>query len=99
MEQPKNMSGACYKCKHRANVPGSVHSACVQPQVKEMGMELAMVYASGGAIVLSSKSGEGEDIPIVEGNPHGRRRGWFTWPLDFDPVWLESCLLMEEKEE
>jgi hypothetical protein len=27
----------------------------------------------------------------VTGSPHGIRRGWFLWPLRFDPVWLESC--------
>lgn len=27
----------------------------------------------------------------VSGNPHGIRSGWFLWPLNFDPVWLESC--------
>jgi len=21
----------------------------------------------------------------------GIRRGWFIWPVNFDPVWLESC--------
>ena len=27
----------------------------------------------------------------VTGNPHGIRSGWFLWPLNFDPTWLESC--------
>jgi len=27
----------------------------------------------------------------VKGNPHGIRNGWFMWPLNFDPVWLDSC--------
>jgi len=27
----------------------------------------------------------------VSGNAHGIRSGWFLWPLNFDPVWLESC--------
>jgi len=28
---------------------------------------------------------------IVKGDEHGIKKGWFTWPLDFDPVWLISC--------
>ena len=24
-------------------------------------------------------------------NPHGVNHGWFTWPFDFDPLWLISC--------
>ena len=27
----------------------------------------------------------------VEGNNYGIRSGWFLWPFNFDPVWLESC--------
>lgn len=27
----------------------------------------------------------------VTGNEHGKRNGWFFWPYNFDPVWLESC--------
>lgn len=35
----------------------------------------------------------------VEGDPHGRRMGWFFWPLNFDPVWLLSCTGYTPKEE
>jgi len=27
----------------------------------------------------------------VSGNSHGIRKGWFRWPLNFDPTWLISC--------
>ena len=27
----------------------------------------------------------------VEGYPHGIEKGWFLWPVNFDPVWLMSC--------
>lgn len=27
----------------------------------------------------------------VTGNPFGIRRGWFMWPLNFDPTWLTAC--------
>ncbi len=27
----------------------------------------------------------------VVGHAHGIRRGWFIWPLNYDPVWLVSC--------
>ena len=29
-------------------------------------------------------------LTIVADN-HGIRMGWFLWPLNFDPVWLEAC--------
>jgi hypothetical protein len=27
----------------------------------------------------------------IKGNDHGIRSGWFMWPVNFDPVWLENC--------
>ena len=27
----------------------------------------------------------------VKGNEVGIKRGWFTWPWNFDPVWLIEC--------
>ena len=27
----------------------------------------------------------------VKGNPHGIKNGWFMWPFNFDPIWLELC--------
>jgi hypothetical protein len=27
----------------------------------------------------------------VLGSEHGTKNGWFYWPLNFDPIWLESC--------
>jgi hypothetical protein len=33
----------------------------------------------------------------VKGNAHGIRSGWFFWPVNFDPVWLESCDGFEKK--
>lgn len=27
----------------------------------------------------------------VSAHAYGVRSGWFTWPFDFDPVWLLNC--------
>ena len=27
----------------------------------------------------------------VAGSDYGIKSGWFFWPINFDPVWLESC--------
>jgi hypothetical protein len=35
----------------------------------------------------------------VSGSEHGIRKGWFAWPLNFDPVWLESCNGFSDKPE
>lgn len=33
----------------------------------------------------------------VRGNAHGILRGWFNWPYNFDPTWLQSCDGFEPK--
>lgn len=27
----------------------------------------------------------------VTGDKHGISKGWFIWPLNFDPTWLDAC--------
>jgi hypothetical protein len=27
----------------------------------------------------------------IRGDSHGIRMGWFFWPANYDPVWLENC--------
>lgn len=27
----------------------------------------------------------------VKGDKHGIEKGWFMWPVNFDPAWLEAC--------
>ena len=34
----------------------------------------------------------------IKGNKHGISSGWFMWPWNFDPVWLENCNGFENKE-
>ena len=27
----------------------------------------------------------------VKLNPHGVRNGWCSWPINFDPIWVDEC--------
>lgn len=27
----------------------------------------------------------------IKGNRHGIDKGWFHWPFNYDPVWLDNC--------
>ena len=36
-------------------------------------------------------------LPNVKGAEHGIKKGWFNFPFNFDPVWLESCDGYEKK--
>ena len=35
----------------------------------------------------------------IKAKSHGVKSGWFMWPWDFDPVWLENCNGFENNEE
>ncbi len=83
----------CYKCKHRGLVPGSAHSRCEHP-VNSDGdpdsmSEIMAMFASvgrGGPVIGDTAIELG-----ISANEHGVRGGWFNWPFNFDPVWLETC--------
>ena len=34
---------------------------------------------------------EAADNLEIRGNETGIKGGWFTWPVNFDPIWLLSC--------
>jgi hypothetical protein len=70
---------ACYTCKHRRDVPGDAHSRCVHPKINLNSLDMINVV-----IGLPNSLN-------VCGSAHGIRSGWFIWPLNFDPVWLENC--------
>lgn len=80
------MKANCYECIYRGNVPGDAHSCCRHPEVKGGDDVIA------GLVAMFS----GDNINAIEklqirGNAHGIRKGWFFWPANFDPVWLENC--------
>lgn len=91
------MKPNCYECNHRRVLAGSCHSSCKHP---------ANVNASPLEEIMATFASVGRAAPVVggavaslnvKGNEHGIRSGWFNWPYNFDPVWLESCDGFEEK--
>jgi hypothetical protein len=82
------MSGACYRCVHRRALAGTRHSACHHPATRRAHADplAAVVTTMGQALPLRPLPG----LNVI-GNPDGIRRGWFSHPYNFDPVWLEAC--------
>jgi len=82
----------CFKCKHRGKVPGSEHSRCNHPSTKKLiednpMLEVLGIFASVGRVPpIQLETGLN-----IEGDPHGIAKGWFNWPFNFDPLWLENC--------
>ena len=83
----------CYECEFRGTIPGDAHSRCNHPKVKQDSNMLgALVDMLGGKNTEAAK-----ELGIKE-NPQGIRRGWFMWPTNFDPTWLQSCSGFKSKE-
>ena len=83
-----------YKCKWRGTIPGSAHSRCKHPKVKvDENVFGAMMDMMAGKTQDAARELE------IKGHPHGIRSGWFMWPANFDPVWLENCNGFEPKTE
>ena len=83
-----NLKPNCYECKWRQNLVYDCHSKCAHPKI-EPGDEFLSILGMGGALKRLN----------ISGNPHGIRMGWFAWPINFDPVWLETCDGFEKIEE
>lgn len=78
----------CYKCKYRGSVPGDAHSCCKYP-----GNNTGMFDLFDSVNLINNKKLN------ITANLHGIRSGWFMWPVNFDPIWLESCNGFSLKEE
>lgn len=56
-----------------------------------------IVWKRGGnqLMAMAQEFDEGPQLAAIalqiRANFHGIRNGWFVWPVNFDPVWLESC--------
>lgn len=87
----------CYECKWRREVPGSAHSRCTHPSIGPINpmQELMSIFASVGRV--PPVVGNTKELAI-KGNPRGIAGGWFNWPVNFDPIWLEHCNGFEAKE-
>jgi len=88
----------CYECKHRGTIPGDCHSKCNHPSIGKIDplSELLGIFASVGRVAPVTH--ESAKKLNIKGNHHGIKNGWFNWPMNFDPTWLEKCDGFENKE-
>ena len=86
------MKPNCYKCEYRGIIPGDAHTICHHPSIKQDSNPF-------GALIdmMSGKNTDAIKKLNIKGNPHGIKSGWFMWPANFDPVWLENCDGFKEK--
>ena len=87
------MKPDCYKCKHRGTIPGDAHSQCKHPKVKIGDNPFEALVD-----MIRGKTKEAAKELEIKGHLHGIISGWFLWPANFDPVWLENCNGFEAKD-
>lgn len=88
-----NTKPNCYKCAHRGTVPGDAHSECNHPMALEPNSRMSAVF-----FMMQCRRGPLEKRMNISYNKYGFSSGWFMWPMNFDPVWLETCDGFKEKE-
>lgn len=84
----------CYDCIHRAEVPGSGHSCCRHPATMnpiDQHPLCKLVGVMGRRSGMTSLPSRAARELQIKGDEHGIRHGWFIWPVNFDPTWLEHC--------
>lgn len=95
------MKPDCYQCIHRRDVLGSRHSSCHHPSVRAVStdplVELIGLLGTGSGFEGLPLDGPAATLQVT-GHAHGRRNGWFLWPVNFDPVWLQTCQGFEPRE-
>ena len=86
------MKANCYECQYRGTVPGDAHSCCKHPLIATgKGNPMAEIMAIFASIGRVPGFTDGAEKLNVRGNAHGIRSGWFNWPYNFDPIWLDNC--------
>lgn len=86
------MKPNCYDCRWRGELPGDAHSCCNHPALSA-GHD-AVKWIAAQSFFLNQRF----TLFNVTADPHGIRKGWFMWPINYDPVWLLTCDAFEAKE-
>ena len=97
VEDLKKEKSGCYTCKHRRSVMGSAHSSCAHEIAKKLEFFLMLIAASGKGSVNPTGILLG-NVPIQNWKEIGIVKNYVIFPINFDPVWLNYCLMFEEKE-
>lgn len=71
----------------RGEAVGSAHSTC--SLLGDLMTENLTALAVGSGNLKSIKI---KESPVIKFDPYGVASGWCTWPINFDPVWVECKL-------
>jgi len=81
----------CYDCKYCGEIPGSAHKKCLYALRDQDNPIINLLSLFGGLRM---------DIPrmTVVLIDTGVRRGWCSFPFNFDPIWIYDCDKFTPKE-
>ena len=79
----------CYTCPYREQVPGSAHSKCKVFNNQALAFAFSVGVASGEYAGIHDKE---SNEPLLKFDPHGVKSGWCSWPVNFDPTWVDCYL-------
>ena len=86
----------CYECKFKKSIPGNAHIKCTHPDITVPNSPLLDVISIAGGLQPVDPALKKMGLKV---NKHGAQMGWCTFPLNYDPVWLEgNCKGFEEKD-
>lgn len=90
---PWNKNNPCADCPYKSTVPGSGHhQKCEHPVILGSEFKILGLVLSGHYKLLGFTVNEtGEKFSMITINEHGIEHGWANWPVDFDPIWIDSC--------
>jgi len=88
----RSNQGICFACTHQGDLLRSYHICCRHPLVvralDQANPDPRLSAMAAGRVGLTFWCPN----PLnVAGSGHGIMHGWFDWPWNFDPIWLESC--------
>ena len=84
----------CRECKHSHPANGSGHHLeCHAIEHEGKRLLVAAAYLDGMVMFVDPWH-----IEVIAFDPHGIENGWAMWPINFDPVWLWWCFMLEKKE-
>lgn len=88
-----------FDCKHQSSIPGDCHIRCKHPLVSEedSAIDADILSLLSGRVKFHYASSLARKMG-VSGHITGIKNGWFNWPYNFDPIWLESCAKFEKRE-
>jgi len=87
----------CYKCKYVKSIPGDTHKSCGHPSISNNNLVKL-------SIITSAVSVDGIHVTFtkapfrVVGELYAFHKGWLTYPVNFDPIWIKRCGGYEKRE-